>query len=155
MPSRFARESGERSVTAIRFLRVPVTVLLTALAALLAAGCQQLQQPHHDWVIFVSSDASFDVIVRVTYQGGQRDVLLMAREEIVVISLPNPRPPAKVSLLDPKTCAVIASGNLPAEAAFVSFADDAAPGQPEMEIRPRYEGFSGTLPPLDPRCTGP
>jgi hypothetical protein len=124
-------------------------VLLIASTAFMSSGCR-----HRDWVVFVSSDASADVIVRIAYAAGSRDVLVLARAEEVVLSLPDPRPPATIDLLDPQTCKVLASGDLPAEAAIVAFGDGQKPGQLSMEIAARPETFSGQLPSEDKRCVG-
>jgi hypothetical protein len=124
-------------------------LLLVGLAPFVAGSCA-----HRDWVVFVSSDSSQDVVVRVDYAGGRRDVFLGAHDEDVVVSASDPLTPAHVQLLDSRSCAVLASGDLPAEAVVVSFGDGNEAGQLQMEVTPRNEPFSGTLPSVDNRCAG-
>jgi hypothetical protein len=124
---------------------------LAASIALLASGCIP-----PDWTVYVSSSASTDVIVRITYDGGGRDVLVKAGQEEDVVSLPDPRPPARVSLLDPKTCAVLASSDLPTSFPIVAFDDDNGPGKFSLEVGSRDVGQAGdhAMPSADNRCAG-
>jgi hypothetical protein len=126
-----------------------VLVALTASTPQLLAGCA-----HQDWNVWVSSDASTDVIVRVTDAVATRDVFLKANQESVVTSVPDARLPATIELLDTETCKVLAAGDLPATGPTVAFGDGEAPGELTIEIAARPQPFSGQLPPIDGRCLG-
>jgi hypothetical protein len=134
------------------FRRAVVATFLAGAIALLAAGCH-----HRDWTVAVSNGASRDVIVRVTYAGGDRDVLVKIGQEPFVVWLHDPPRQPKASLLDPASCAVLASGDLPSPFALVSFGDDHVHGPIEMDISARDVGFptdGPLLQPVDSRCAG-
>jgi hypothetical protein len=114
-------------------------------AASVVAGCW-----HFDWVVYAVNDASVDVIVRVEYKGGMRDIVLPAAMQGIVIVLPDARPPAVVSLLDPATCEVRASADLPTQAAVAYFNDGATRGTIELYVNPK--NVEGTESAADTRC---
>ena len=93
------------------------------------------------------------MIVRVDYAGGSREVFVSTATMETVIILPDPRPPATISLLDPATCEVLASGGLPAEQAIVTLADGATPGSFDLSVNLKTVG-SGAVAPADARCAG-
>jgi hypothetical protein len=128
-------------------------LVLAALAALalLAIGCVP-----SDWTVAAVSNASVDVIVRVTYDGGSRDVFARANAVEIVVSLAGPRPPATVSVLDPNSCAVLASGDLPTAFPVVTFNDDATAGKIVLNVQSHDVGAMGgtALSPEDNRCSG-
>jgi len=63
-------------------------------------------------------------------------------------------PISTIELLDPETCKVLASGDLPAESGTVAFGDGKDAGKLTIEIAARPQPFSGRLPPIDERCLG-
>ena len=73
-----------------------------------------------------------------------------------VIKLPGAQPPATVSLLDPETCAVISTRELPTKSAYVGFGD--AEGQSlELGGLGVFEAKNdpvGSVAPIDDRCAG-
>src|SRR5450432_2922775 len=80
---------------------------VTLASAVLLVSCG-----YPGWTVFVMSDYESDVIVRITYDGGSRDVLVPAVQDIEqILSFSGPRPPAPSR--SSNTCAVIASGDLP------------------------------------------
>ena len=115
--------------------------------AVVLAGCW-----HFDWVVYAVNDASVDVIVRVEYKGGMREILLPAAMQDIVIVLPDPRPPAVVSLLDPATCEVRASADLPTQASVAYFNDGATRGTIELYVN--RKNVEGTEAAADTRCAG-
>ena len=126
----------------------PTRLLGSLVIAFAVAGCS-----HFDWIVSVYNDTSVDVIVRVEYAGGSRDVLLSANGFEPVLWLPDPRTPATISLLDPTSCEVRASGNLPAEPAWVGIADGPTPGTFALSIQPHNEATLRQAP-ADARCSG-
>jgi hypothetical protein len=124
--------------------------LATLVAAGLLAGCGY---PY--WFVFVSSSYARPVIVRVSYDGGGRDVLVAALNETDVVKFPNARPPAAVTVLDADTCELIASGDLPTKSAIVTFGDPLDPTKFGRLGIERWSDPAGeNLPPIDSRCLG-
>lgn len=121
---------------------------LFTLAALIAvaSGCQP-----RPWVVFASSDASVDVIVRVEYDGHRRDSLVGPGVERFVIVLPSPPATARVLLLDPTSCEVLAVDDLPAESAVAGFHDDRITGRFTLAADAKSVG-TGPVLPEDHRC---
>jgi hypothetical protein len=115
----------------------------------IAGGCAQ-----RDWVVMAVSDASTDVVVRVEYAGGSRDTLVRAGEYNVVASLPEPRPPATITLLDPVSCRILAAGALPDQPTAVGFDDRSASGEMRLGISPKEVGPGSTPDPPDTHCSG-
>lgn len=100
--------------------RLPGLALAAAAvtAVSLCAGC--VPRP---WVVLAVNDSSVDVVIRIEWSGGYRDAVLDAATEGSPIALDRPQPPARVTLLDAETCAILGSTDLPAEAAVVYLRD--------------------------------
>ena len=133
-------------------------VLLRALAlgVTLASAALLVSCGYPGWTVFVMSDYESDVIVRITYDGGSRDVLVPAVQDVEqILSFSGPRPPARVDVLDANTCAVIASGDLPSRTVLVAFGDPFDGTKfGSMQVDPFDEPSDAELPPVDSRCAG-
>jgi hypothetical protein len=134
-----------------RLRGVLLGTFLAGSIAVLPSGCV-----HRDWTVAATNTGTADVIVRVTYAGGGRDVLIKTDTEPAwVVSLRNPPRDAKVSVLDPSSCAVLGSSDLPSPFALVALEYDQAPRHFFMDISARDIGFPATgvpLEPVDSRC---
>jgi hypothetical protein len=124
------------------------SLFLVALAAILG-GCSL-----REWDTRVVSPTAVSVILRIEYAGGSRDVFVPAGSEGFPIILAHPRPPAKVYALDPQTCLVLASDDMPNEPAAISIADGSGPGEITIDVYAKDVGGSTVIMPTDSRCVG-
>ena len=108
-----------------------------------------------DWVVYVSSNASQSVIVRVTYDGVVRQVLFEPHVEGQIVALDRQPSSAHVSIIDPTTCTDLDAQRLPTVRALVSFGD--APGSNEivLSVSSRSAGRGPTLMPDTALCVTP
>jgi hypothetical protein len=106
---------------------------------------------HRDWVVLAVNQTSTDVVLRVEYMGGGRDVFLAAGADGVAISLSNPRPPARILALDANTCEVLAADDLPSEPTSVAIVEGGSLSRLEVVAYAKDVG-PGDEEPTDPRC---
>ena len=105
------------------------------------------------WVVYISSDASRDVIARVDFPFGTRDALIRSSTEGELIALSQAQSPSVLTLLDPATCDVLASANLPAESVVAGFHDDPVSGQITLIVSAK-DIQSGAPLPATEACSG-
>ena len=107
-----------------------------------------------DWRVVVDNGYSEPTIVRVTWDGGSRDVRPNQEEQQDAVHLDVVHPPATVSVLDAATCEVITTAKLPAKTVFVSYGDAFDPDSfGELQIWD-WDDPSMGLAPEDTTCVG-
>lgn len=123
------------------------SILLTlAVVIALAQGCRP-----RPWVVLAISNATVGVLVRVEYDGRRRDSFIDPGVAVNVIVLPTPPAVARVLLLDPTTCEVLAADDLPTESAWAGFHDDQNTGRFTL-VADAKSLIAGPVLPEDHRC---
>jgi hypothetical protein len=120
---------------------VGLLVLVCALA-----GCTRPNA-----TVSVVNDLDHDVVVRVEYQGGSRQVRVPAGGDGEVIHVRAITYPASVLVFDAATCALLGSDSLPREAAWVATSDN--DGNLDIHAYAK-DVFGDTLLPADESCSG-
>jgi hypothetical protein len=119
---------------------------LVVVFAAMTSGCG-----YPSWYVHVRSVGMEDVIVRVIYNGGHQDAFVPTGTDMDVIKIPGDPATATVLFLDPQTCAVIGTGDLPTESEAAS--GPVYRGFPQrLEIFAAKRDPAAPVAPSDDRC---